>query len=84
MADGGIKLELSEALSTRLKAAADAAGRPAEAYAAELIADGLDEDWAEAHARYAEYERTGLYLEAKAEMARFRQTVAERVRLKRA
>ena len=67
----------------RLKAAADAAGRPAEAYAAELIADGLDEGWAEAHARYAEYERTGVYLDAKTEMARFQRTIAERVRLRR-
>ena len=44
MAGGGLKLELDEALSERLKAAASALGRSVDDYAAELIADGLDQD----------------------------------------
>ena len=84
MADGELKLELGEALSARLKAAADAAGQPAEAYAAELIAESLDDNWADAYARFAEYERTGEFLDAETEMTRFQQAVAEQVRIKRA
>ena len=84
MADGGLKLELDEALTARLKAAADAAGRPIDAYAAELIADGLDDGWSESYARYADYQRTGEYLDAEHEMKVFKQAVAERVRSKQA
>jgi hypothetical protein len=83
MADGGLKLELDEALGARLKAAADAAGRPVEAFAAELISGGLDDDWAESYSRFAEYQRTGESLDAVAEMDAFRKNVAELVRTKR-
>lgn len=58
MADGGLKLELDEDLSIRLVAAAEGAGRPVTAYAAELIEDALDEDWHETKRRWAEYEVT--------------------------
>jgi hypothetical protein len=78
MADGGLKLELDEALSARLKAAADAVGRPVDAYAVELISGGLDDDWAESYARFAEYERTGEYLSAEVAMEDFRKAVAAR------
>jgi len=83
MADDGLKLELNQALSERLKEAADAAGRPVDAFAAELIADGLDGDWAESYARFAEYKRTGEYLDAPAVMETFRKTVAACVRAQR-
>lgn len=83
MADGGLKLELDEALSARLKAAADAVGRPVDAYAAELISGGLDDDWTESYARYAEYQRTGEYLDADVALEAFRKAVAARVRSKR-
>ena len=82
MADGGLKLELDEALSLRLRAAADAAGRAVDTYTAELISGGLDDDWAESYSRYAEYQRTGEYLDSAVEMDRFRKTVRERVRSK--
>ena len=84
MADGELKLELGEALSERLKVAAAAEGLSPEAYAAELIADSLNEDWALSYARAAEYEETGEYLDAEAEMTRFRQAVAERFNVRRA
>ena len=82
MADGGLKLELDEALSLRLKQAAEAHGRSVDDYAAELIADGLDENWAEAYERFADYERTGEYLDAGSHLDSFRRAVADRVRTK--
>ncbi len=82
MADGGLKLELDEALSLRLKQAAEAHGRSVDDYAAELIADGLDENWAEAYERFADYERTGEYLDAGPHLDSFRRAVADRVRTK--
>jgi hypothetical protein len=84
MADGELKLELGDALSERLKVAAAAEGLSPEAYATELIADCLDEEWAVSYARAAEYERTGEYLDAEAEMKRFQQAVAERFNAKQA
>ena len=82
MADGGLKLELDEALSDRLKAAAAALGRSVDDYAAELIADGLDQDWAESYARFEDYERTGEFLDAGPALADFRRKVADRARAK--
>ena len=83
MADGELKLELGEDLSARLRAAADSAGRPAEAYAAELIAEVWTKIGLKPTRRYAEYQQTGEYLDAGAEMERFRRAVAERVGSKR-
>jgi hypothetical protein len=59
MADGGLKLELDEDLSTRVIAAAHEAGRPAAAYAAQLIDGALDDDRSETERRWEEYQRTG-------------------------
>jgi hypothetical protein len=83
MADGGFKLELEPVLGERLKAAADAAGSSVEDYAAGLISRGLDDDWAEDYARYAEYQRTGEYIDAEVAMRGFREAVAARFRAKR-
>ncbi|MEO8811382.1 MAG: hypothetical protein ABI376_00520 [Caulobacteraceae bacterium] len=46
---------MGEDLSHRLAAAAETAGKPVNDYAAALIEEALDEDWAEDEARYAEY-----------------------------
>ena len=83
MADGGLKLELDEALGERLKAAADGDGRPVDAYAAELIAHGLDDGRAEDVARYEAYQRTGDYIDAETAMRRFREAVPAGFRAKR-
>lgn len=80
MADGGLRIELDEALGARLKDAADAAGESADAYAAGLIARALDDRWAESYARFAEYERTREFVDATVAMRRFRETVAERLK----
>ena len=59
MADGGLKLELDQDLSARLSAAAEQAGRPVAAYAAELIGEALDVDWSEAERSWNDFQRTG-------------------------
>jgi predicted transcriptional regulator len=60
MADGELTLKLDDETARRLKEAADAAGRPVEAYARDLIAEGLaEDDWAEDVRIAAEYDRTG-------------------------
>jgi hypothetical protein len=83
MADGGLKFELDEALSARVRAAADAVGRPVEDFATNLIAYGLDDDWAESYARFAEYERTGESVDVEVALAAFHERLAERFRSKR-
>jgi predicted transcriptional regulator len=59
MADGALTIEFDEDLSGRLVSAAEEAGRPVKAYAAELIENALDDDWSETERRWAEFERTG-------------------------
>ena len=83
MADGELKLELDAVLSERLKAAARAHGRSVGDYAAKLIEDSLDEDWGESYERFAEYRRTGEYLEAAPALDKFLRDVAERFASKR-
>jgi hypothetical protein len=80
MADGSLKLELNEALGERLKAAAEAAGRPVDDYAAQLISQGLDDRWSEAVARLAEYDRTGESIPLEDALARFDTALSERLR----
>ena len=78
MADGELKIELGTDLSERLKAAAETVGKPVHDYAAELIAEGLDDDWAEDDARFAEFERTGVSIPAEEALMRFREAVITR------
>lgn len=59
MADGDLTLKLDDETVERLRAAADAVGRTVQDYAAGLISEGLEVDWAEDLARIAEYDRTG-------------------------
>ena len=82
MADTGLIIELDEELGQRLRAAAEAVGRSVNDYVVSLLSGGLD-DWAEDHARLAEYDRTGEYVEAETVMAEFRESLAERLALKR-
>lgn len=58
MADG-FDIHIDQEQAERLRAAAEAAGEQPEAYARQLLAQALEADWAEDHARIAEYERTG-------------------------
>jgi len=79
MADGGLTIELDAELAARLREAAKAAGRSTEDYASELIAQGLADDWAEARASLAEYDRTGDYVDAKEALANSRASLVERL-----
>jgi hypothetical protein len=79
MADGGLTIELDADLAARLKEAAKAAGRSTDDYAAELIAQGLADDWAEARASLAEYDRTSGYVDAKEALDSARASLVERL-----
>ena len=83
MADDDFRLELSEELGRRLKAAADAAGRSVDDYAAKLIIEGLEGSWDEDFARYEEYKRTGEYIDAETAMREFRSVLKARLAEKR-
>jgi hypothetical protein len=79
MADGEltVKLDLNE--RSRLKAAADAAGLPVEAYAAALIRQGLpprEDDWAVDRAIADEADRTGSWLTVEEAMVEFDKAMA--------
>lgn len=82
MANGGIVLELDEALSQRLTTAAATAGKPALDYARSLIVAGLDEDWVEDDRRFAEWERTGVSVDAKAALLDMRRSLAAELKAK--
>jgi predicted transcriptional regulator len=73
MADGELTLKLDDETARRLQAAADAAGRPVGAYAAELISEGLplDDDWAEDVRIAEEVDRTGVFYTLEETMAHF-------------
>jgi predicted transcriptional regulator len=83
MADDGFTVRIDSDLAGRVKAAAEAAGRSVEDYAADLIASGLDDDWAEDYARYADYKRTGEFIDAETALRDFRQGVAARLAARR-
>ena len=79
MADGGLKLEIDEALAERLRVAAEASGESVEAFALHALRAAADEDWAEDYARVAEYEATGRSIPAVEAMAEFRAAVEARI-----
>ncbi|MBP7650238.1 MAG: TraY domain-containing protein [Phenylobacterium sp.] len=81
MADGELTLKLDDETARRLKAAADAAGRSVDDYAAELISDGLggDDDVAEDLRIAEEYDRTGVSYSVEESVAHFRQALLARV-----
>jgi len=78
MADGGLKLEIDEALAERLRAAAAATGESVEDFARQALSAAADDDWAEDYARVAEYEATGRFIPAHEAMAEFRAAVEAR------
>lgn len=81
MADGELTLKLDDETARRLKAAADAAGRSVDDYAAELISDGLggDDDFAEDLRIAEEFDRTGASYSVEESVAHFRKTLLARV-----
>jgi predicted transcriptional regulator len=79
MADGGLTIELQAGLAERLKEAARAAGRSTDDFASELIAQGLADDWTEARASLAEYDRSGEFVDAKEALAAARTRLLERL-----
>jgi predicted transcriptional regulator len=83
MADGGLKLELDEDLSSRLVAAAEVLGRPPAAYAAELIGDALEDEWSEAERAWKEYQETGKSISLDEAMDRIESNLKARFAAKR-
>ena len=84
MADDGFRLEIDGELGRRLKAAAEAAGQPADQLAADLIARGLDDGWREAEERLAEYDRTGESVSLDEVGRHFQKAVMARLQARRA
>lgn len=76
MADG-FDIHLNEEQARRLKAAADAAGLDAQAFALQVL-DQAVEDGEEAR-RWAEYQRTGISIPAEEAMAEFRRVLSEKL-----
>ncbi|MES2341017.1 MAG: hypothetical protein V4597_05020 [Pseudomonadota bacterium] len=79
MADGELILKLDDDTARRLKAAADAAGRPVADYVSDLISHDLDTGrWIEAQQALEDYDRTGESADAATVMAGFRERVSRR------
>jgi len=78
MADGGLHIELDEALAARIRAAASGAGMTPEAYASSMLRTALD-DLSETSARLAEYDRTGVAYALEDVVAEFEQRVRDGV-----
>jgi hypothetical protein len=78
MADGGLKLEIDEALAERLRSAAEASGESVEDFALQALRAAAAEDWAEDYARVADYEATGRFIPADQAMAEFRAALEAR------
>ena len=83
MADGGLKLELNEALSRELIRAADQAGVPVGDLATGFIARGLTDRWSISLARLAEYDRTGEFVEAETAIREFEEALRAALKAKR-
>jgi plasmid stability protein len=79
MADGELVLKLDDETARRLEAAAASAGQSVAAYATDLIAHGLADDWAEDLRRFEEYDRTGEYISLEEGLTFFRDAVEERL-----
>jgi len=78
MPDGGLKLEIGEALAERLRLAAQASGESLEDFARHALEAAADEDWAEDYARVAEFEASGRFVPADRAMADLRAAVEAR------
>jgi hypothetical protein len=66
-----------------LREAAAAAGRSPDEYASVLVAQALGDDWAEAKAALAHYDRTGEFVDAGEAFAELRVRLVERLANKR-
>jgi len=64
MDDGALTVRIDGELADRLRASAESSGRGVDEHARDLIREALDQDWAEADRRFAEYERTGFSVPA--------------------
>jgi predicted signal transduction protein with EAL and GGDEF domain len=74
MADG-FDIHLNEEQAQRLKAAAEASGVDAQAFALQVLEQAMDHDWAEDVRRIEEYERTGESISAEEWMQGLREAV---------
>jgi predicted transcriptional regulator len=77
MADGGLTIELNEALAERVRALAEASGTTAEALVCEAVSDYVD-DWSQTLDPLAGYDRTGQFVDAEEAMRDFQEAVAAR------
>jgi len=82
MADG-FDIHLNEEQAQRLKAAAEASGVDAQAFALQVLEQAMEPSPAwmvrEDAARWAEYERTGISIPAEEAMAEFRRVLSEKL-----
>lgn len=80
MADGPLTLQLNADQVTLLKAAAELAGEPVEAFAVRLLARALQhDDWAISEARLETYERTGVAEDAETVFSHVREHLRQRL-----
>ena len=77
MADDASKFDLGSALAERVRAFPEAAGSNVEIIVRDAVADYVD-DWSETLQRLAEYDRTGVALDAEGVLGRFQNAVAAR------
>jgi hypothetical protein len=72
-----VRIRLPAETMDRLKALAELAGMSPEDYAVGLLRERLSDDWADADAALAQYDRTGDYVGAEEAMAKFERDVEE-------
>ena len=84
MADGGMTLDIDEALAQRLRDAAQSVGESVEVYARQALvafSGAEDDDWDEAIRRLDEFDRTGESADAEEAFAAVRADLKKRFKL---
>ena len=85
MADGGMTLNIDEALAQRLRDAAQSVGESVEVYARQALEafSGAEEgDWDESIRRLEEFDRTGESVDAEEAFAAIRTNLKKRFKLR--
>ena len=79
MADGGLTLQIDEALAERLRAAASAEGLSPEKLAISLLDQAIEGDWTDALGALSEYDLTGEYVPLSEATAEFHDALEKRL-----